>query len=151
MRLSLLVSRCVAMGNIRGARDCWNGAVRPGRDFRGHRLVGHRSRYSRIAHSYISRSDDVVSMRTMKHAWSGPRFFALAQRNGTPLRAAIIDEMDRDLVGHLPIICVARNRSFLAAALELGMSPSAISHAVRNVEGPTDHSIMCGTNHNRKA
>ena len=53
---------------------------------------------------------------------------------------------------HLPInICVARNRSFLAAALELGMSPSAISHAVRNVEGPTDHSIMCGTNHNRKA
>jgi Bacterial regulatory helix-turn-helix protein, lysR family len=91
-------------------------------------------------------------MRTMKHAWSGPRFFALAQRNGTPLRAAIIDEMDRDLVGHLPInICVARNRSFLAAALELGMSPSAISHAVRNVEGPTDHSIMCGTNHNRKA
>jgi Bacterial regulatory helix-turn-helix protein, lysR family len=77
-------------------------------------------------------SDDVVSMRTMKHAWSGPRFFALAQRNGTPLRAAIIDEMDRDLVGHLPIICVARNRSFLAAALELGMSPSAISHAVRN-------------------
>jgi len=37
------------MGNIRGARDCWNGAVRPGRDFRGHRLVGHRRRYSRIA------------------------------------------------------------------------------------------------------
>ena len=82
-RLSRPVSRGVAMGNIRGARDGWNGAVRPGRDFRGHRLVGHRSRYSRIAHSYISRSDDVVSMRTMKHAWSGPRFFALAQRNGT--------------------------------------------------------------------
>src|SRR5260370_1716092 len=43
--------------------------------------------------------------------------------------------MDRDLLGHLPIIaCVARHRSFAAAAAELGMSPSAISHDVRSVE-----------------
>jgi DNA-binding transcriptional LysR family regulator len=43
--------------------------------------------------------------------------------------------MDRDLPGHLPIIvCVARHRSFAAAAAELGMSPSAVSHAVRTVE-----------------
>jgi DNA-binding transcriptional LysR family regulator len=43
--------------------------------------------------------------------------------------------MDRDLLGHLPIIvCVARHRSFAAAASELGMSPSAVSHAVRTVE-----------------
>jgi DNA-binding transcriptional LysR family regulator len=43
--------------------------------------------------------------------------------------------MDRDLFSHLPIIaCVARHRSFAAAAAELGMSPSAISHAVRSVE-----------------
>ena len=43
--------------------------------------------------------------------------------------------MDRDLLGHLPIIAsVARHRSFAAAAAELGMSPSAISHAVRSVE-----------------
>jgi DNA-binding transcriptional LysR family regulator len=43
--------------------------------------------------------------------------------------------MDRDLLGHLPIIvCVARHRSFAAAAAELGMSPSAVSHAVRIVE-----------------
>jgi DNA-binding transcriptional LysR family regulator len=43
--------------------------------------------------------------------------------------------MDRDLLGHLPIIvCVARHRSFAAAAAELGMSPSAVSHAVRMVE-----------------
>jgi DNA-binding transcriptional LysR family regulator len=43
--------------------------------------------------------------------------------------------MDRDLLGHLPIIvCVARHRSFAAAAVELGMSPSAVSHAVRTVE-----------------
>jgi DNA-binding transcriptional LysR family regulator len=43
--------------------------------------------------------------------------------------------MDRDLLGHLPIIvCVARHRSFAAAAAELRMSPSAISHAVRSVE-----------------
>src|ERR1700680_2675571 len=43
--------------------------------------------------------------------------------------------MDRDLLGHLPIIvCVARHRSFAAAAAELRMSPSAVSHAVRMVE-----------------
>jgi DNA-binding transcriptional LysR family regulator len=43
--------------------------------------------------------------------------------------------MDRDLLGHLPIIvCVARHRSFAAAAAELRMSPSAVSHAVRTVE-----------------
>src|SRR5580693_1233523 len=43
--------------------------------------------------------------------------------------------MDRDLLDHLPIIaCVARHRSFAAAAAELGMSPSAVSHAVRCVE-----------------
>ena len=43
--------------------------------------------------------------------------------------------MDRDLLSHLPIIvCVARHRSFAAAAGELKMSPSAVSHAVRSVE-----------------
>ncbi len=43
--------------------------------------------------------------------------------------------MDRDLLGHLPIIVsVASHRSFAAAAAELGMSPSAVSHAVRTVE-----------------
>jgi DNA-binding transcriptional LysR family regulator len=43
--------------------------------------------------------------------------------------------MDRDLLGHMPIIvCVARHRSFAAAAAELRMSPSAVSHAVRTVE-----------------
>jgi DNA-binding transcriptional LysR family regulator len=43
--------------------------------------------------------------------------------------------MQRDLLGHLPIIvCVARHRSFAAAAADLGMSPSAVSHAVRSVE-----------------
>lgn len=43
--------------------------------------------------------------------------------------------MERDILSHLPIVlCVARHRSFNAAANELGMSPSAISHAVRFVE-----------------
>jgi DNA-binding transcriptional LysR family regulator len=43
--------------------------------------------------------------------------------------------MDRDVLGRLPIVlCVARHRSFAAAAAELRMSPSAISHAVRSVE-----------------
>jgi DNA-binding transcriptional LysR family regulator len=43
--------------------------------------------------------------------------------------------MDRDLLGHLPVILtVARRMSFAGAASELGMSPSAVSHAVRIVE-----------------
>jgi DNA-binding transcriptional LysR family regulator len=43
--------------------------------------------------------------------------------------------MDRDLLAHLPvIIAVARRGGFAAAAAELNMSPSAVSHAVRLVE-----------------
>ncbi|MER8864421.1 LysR family transcriptional regulator [Mesorhizobium sp. M0751] len=43
--------------------------------------------------------------------------------------------MDRDLLSHLPIIvAVARRAGFASAAAELGMSPSAVSHAVRLVE-----------------
>ncbi|MER8564317.1 LysR family transcriptional regulator [Mesorhizobium sp. M0924] len=43
--------------------------------------------------------------------------------------------MDRDLLNHLPvIIAVARRGGFALAAAELGMSPSAVSHAVRLVE-----------------
>ena len=43
--------------------------------------------------------------------------------------------MDRDLLSHLPvIIAVARRGGFAPAAAALGMSPSAVSHAVRLVE-----------------
>jgi DNA-binding transcriptional LysR family regulator len=43
--------------------------------------------------------------------------------------------MDRDLLPHLPVVlAVARRGGFAAAAGELGMSPSAVSHAVRTVE-----------------
>lgn len=43
--------------------------------------------------------------------------------------------MDRDLLTHLPIILtVAKRSGFAAAAAELGMSASAVSHAVRLVE-----------------
>ena len=43
--------------------------------------------------------------------------------------------MDREVLGHLPVVLgVARHRSFAAAAADLGMSPSAVSHAVRTVE-----------------
>src|SRR6266446_4946152 len=43
--------------------------------------------------------------------------------------------MDRDLLNHLPVIlAVARRKNFAAAASELGMGPSAVSHAVRLVE-----------------
>ncbi|MDR6291743.1 MULTISPECIES: LysR substrate-binding domain-containing protein [Inquilinus] len=43
--------------------------------------------------------------------------------------------MDRDLLPHLPVVlAVARRGGFAAAAGELGMSPSAVSHAVRMVE-----------------
>jgi DNA-binding transcriptional LysR family regulator len=43
--------------------------------------------------------------------------------------------MDRDLLSHLPILlAVARRRSFAAAASELGVSASNVSHSVRAVE-----------------
>lgn len=43
--------------------------------------------------------------------------------------------MDRDLLSHLPVVvAVARRGGFALAAAELGMSPSAVSHAVRVVE-----------------
>lgn len=43
--------------------------------------------------------------------------------------------MNRDLLRHLPVVLVvARRRGFSAAAAELGMTPSAVSHAVRAVE-----------------
>ena len=43
--------------------------------------------------------------------------------------------MDRDLLGHLPVVAaVAERGGFAAAGLALNMSPSAVSHAVRLVE-----------------
>ena len=43
--------------------------------------------------------------------------------------------MYRDLLSHLPVVlAVARRGGFASAAAELGMSPSAVSHAVRIVE-----------------
>src|SRR5260370_30361727 len=43
--------------------------------------------------------------------------------------------MDRDFLSHLPVvISVARHHGFAPAAAALGMSPSAVSHAVRTVE-----------------
>jgi DNA-binding transcriptional LysR family regulator len=43
--------------------------------------------------------------------------------------------MQRDLLSHLPVVlAVARRRGFAAAAAELGMSPSAVSHAIKTVE-----------------
>ena len=43
--------------------------------------------------------------------------------------------MDREILLHLPVvIAVARRRNFAAAAAELGLSPSSVSHSVRRVE-----------------
>jgi DNA-binding transcriptional LysR family regulator len=43
--------------------------------------------------------------------------------------------MDRDLLSHLPVVlAVARRGGFGAAAAELGMGPSAVSHSVKTVE-----------------
>ena len=43
--------------------------------------------------------------------------------------------MDRELLAHFPVVLtVARRGGFAAAAAELGMSPSAVSHAVKTVE-----------------
>jgi DNA-binding transcriptional LysR family regulator len=43
--------------------------------------------------------------------------------------------MNRDLLAHFPIVAaVAKRGGFAAAAAQLGMSPSAVSHAVKTVE-----------------
>lgn len=43
--------------------------------------------------------------------------------------------IDRDLLVHIPVLAsVARNKSFVAAAAELGLGTSAVSHAVRVLE-----------------
>src|SRR3954452_7136664 len=43
--------------------------------------------------------------------------------------------MDRNLLGHFPIVlAVARRGGFASAATSLNMSPSAVSHAVKAVE-----------------
>jgi DNA-binding transcriptional LysR family regulator len=44
--------------------------------------------------------------------------------------------MDRDLLSHFPVVlAVARHGGFASAAAALNMSPSAVSHAVKAVEG----------------
>src|SRR5260370_15366879 len=54
--------------------------------------------------------------------------------------------MDRDLLGHLPVvISVARHRGLAPAAAGLGMSPSAVSHAVRTVEGRLGEPLFART------
>lgn len=43
--------------------------------------------------------------------------------------------MDRDLLSHFPVVlAVARKGGFASAAAGLGMSPSAVSHAIKTVE-----------------
>lgn len=50
-------------------------------------------------------------------------------------RSGSLPSMDRDLLRHLPVVlAVARRGSFSSAAAELGMTASAVSHAVRLVE-----------------
>src|SRR5580698_10497736 len=54
--------------------------------------------------------------------------------------------MDRDLLPHLPVvIAVARRGGFAGAAKTLGMSPSAVSHAVALVEGRLGHKLFART------
>jgi DNA-binding transcriptional LysR family regulator len=43
--------------------------------------------------------------------------------------------MQRDLLSHLPVVlAVARHGGFVPAAAQLGMSPSAVSHAIKTME-----------------
>jgi DNA-binding transcriptional LysR family regulator len=54
--------------------------------------------------------------------------------------------MDRALLAHLPIvIAVHRRGGFAAAASELGMSPSAVSHAVQAVEAGLGQPLFART------
>jgi DNA-binding transcriptional LysR family regulator len=54
--------------------------------------------------------------------------------------------MDRDLLSHLPVVvAVARHRGFASAAAALGMSASAVSHAVRAVEDRLSEPLFART------
>lgn len=54
--------------------------------------------------------------------------------------------MDRDLFTHFPVVlAVARHRSFAAAAAELGMGASAVSHVVKTVEKRVGIAIFART------
>jgi len=54
--------------------------------------------------------------------------------------------MDRDLLSHFPVfLTVARRGGFAAAAAELGMSPSAVSHSIRMVEERLGVSLFART------
>src|SRR5690348_11446921 len=54
--------------------------------------------------------------------------------------------MDRELLPHLPIVvAVAEQRGFAAAAQVLGMSASAVSHAVRVVEARLGEPLFART------
>jgi DNA-binding transcriptional LysR family regulator len=54
--------------------------------------------------------------------------------------------MDRALLAHLPIVlAVHRRGGFAAAAHELGMSPSAVSHAVQSVEAGLGQPLFART------
>src|SRR6201985_525831 len=54
--------------------------------------------------------------------------------------------MDRALLPHLPIVmAVHRRGGFAAAANELGMSPSAVSHAVQCVESRLGQPLFART------
>lgn len=57
--------------------------------------------------------------------------------------------IDRDLLHHLPVVAaVARLRSFAAAAAELGLGASAVSHSVRLVEARLRLPIFARTTRN---
>lgn len=54
--------------------------------------------------------------------------------------------MERDLLGHLPVVqAVAEKGGFAAAAASLGMTPSAVSHAVRQVENRLGQPLFART------
>lgn len=54
--------------------------------------------------------------------------------------------LDRDLLRHLPVVlAVAQRQGFAAAARELGMTPSAVSHAVRTVETALGETLFART------
>ncbi|WP_421709392.1 LysR family transcriptional regulator [Algihabitans sp.] len=57
--------------------------------------------------------------------------------------------MDRDLLIHLPtVLTVARRGGFASAASELGISPSAVSHAVKTVEQRVGVQLFARTTRN---
>src|SRR5258707_3645210 len=69
-----------------------------------------------------------------RHKWDNPLYTSQTSEHNSSMR---IDPSDL-----ATFLAIARHRSFRAAAVELGVSASALSHALRNIEERLDLRLL---------